>query len=284
MHVLGGGGLHAVAGMRVWTPDVGILGNVGADFDPAQLQPLEVQSEGLCVTGRPTPRAWQLFEEDGTRTQVPRVSMEDWSEQLTITLANLTVPPMLQAAHCLSRGDPLELAVLKHLAERGVRLSMEPIIEGGLTDEDQQRVLACLPYVEICSPGLIEAARLTGEREPSAMVRALAERGPSLVALRQGAVGSLVYHRQSRQEVHVPPACANVVDVTGAGNAYCGGLLIGWVEHGRLDIAAAYAAVSAALTLEQIGPVTFSSARSAEVHARLGNVLVDIRLQGEVHV
>jgi len=37
MGVLGGGGMYAVAGMRIWSADVGILSNVGADFDAAML-------------------------------------------------------------------------------------------------------------------------------------------------------------------------------------------------------------------------------------------------------
>src|SRR5438093_11173560 len=69
MGVLGGGGLYAVAGMRVWTGDAGVIANVGADFDPALLATLDLPADGLRITDRPTPRAWQLFETDGRRTQ-----------------------------------------------------------------------------------------------------------------------------------------------------------------------------------------------------------------------
>ncbi len=34
MGLLGGGGLYATVGMRLWEPDVGIIAAVGPDFDP----------------------------------------------------------------------------------------------------------------------------------------------------------------------------------------------------------------------------------------------------------
>jgi sugar/nucleoside kinase (ribokinase family) len=46
---------------------------------------------------------------------------------------------------------------------------------------------------------------------------------------------------------------AAVVDHTGAGNAYCGGFLVGWVKTQDLRTAACYAGVAASFTLEVIG-------------------------------
>jgi len=45
-----------------------------------------------------------------------------------------------------------------------------------------------------------------------------------------------------------------VVDVTGAGNAYCGGLITGLIETGDIQRAASMATVSAAIAIEQVGP------------------------------
>jgi sugar/nucleoside kinase (ribokinase family) len=77
--------------------------------------------------------------------------------------------------------------------------------------------------------------------------------------------------------LQVPAAPANVVDVTGAGNAYCGGLLVGLVEHGTLEMAAAHAAVSAALTIEQIGPPRITPALMATAEQRLAAALATLQ-------
>jgi sugar/nucleoside kinase (ribokinase family) len=67
-----------------------------------------------------------------------------------------------------------------------------------------------------------------------------------------------------------------VVDVTGGGNAYCGGFLVGWVEHGDIIQAAARAAVSAAITLEQVGPPTITSVLLVEAQGRLAGCIAQI--------
>ena len=79
MGTLGGGATHAVMGMRVWSEQVGLVTPVGADFGGDQLAALAERFDlhGLVVRPHdPTPRAWQLFETDGTRNEVFRTSYE----------------------------------------------------------------------------------------------------------------------------------------------------------------------------------------------------------------
>ncbi|MFN8568467.1 MAG: hypothetical protein U0Z44_13340 [Kouleothrix sp.] len=69
-----------------------------------------------------------------------------------------------------------------------------------------ERVLAALAHVEIFSPwGWGELQVLLGAQPLRPALVALAERGPALVALRRGAAGSLVYHRESRQPLRACP-------------------------------------------------------------------------------
>lgn len=279
MGVLGGGGMYSVAGMRIWSDDVGLLANVAADFDEAIIARLALRPGGLRRGPRPTPRAWQLFEEDGHRTQIPRVREDDWAEQLRWPddLAEQLRVQGVRAIHLPSRGLPGNREMVAQLAGEGVRISLEPIIEDGLDHEQRAGVLACLPHVEIFSPGLGELQALMGDTPAERALPALAERGPSLVALRMGAAGSLVYERASERFLRVPAAPATVVDVTGAGNAYAGGMLVGWCTSGDLATAAACAAVSAALTIEQIGPPTITPALLAAAGRRQAELLAALR-------
>ena len=109
---------------------------------------------------------------------------------------------------------------------------------------------------------------LVGDRPVRDQLRELALFGPRFVNLRQGAKGSIVYDSATDQFWQVPAAPAQVVDVTGAGNAYCGGFLTGWVSSGDVIRAAAQASVSAALTIEQIGPRPLLPQTMAEAQAR----------------
>jgi sugar/nucleoside kinase (ribokinase family) len=275
MGVLGGGGSYTAAGMRVWSHEVSVLGNVGADFDPVLLGRLDLQAIDLRSTHRPTPRAWQLFEDDGQRTQIPRIPLGDWSAQVGWSA---DLPERLQAlgvgaVHLLSRGDVGDPAMIARIAASGIRVSLEPVIEDGMGAAQCERVLAALAHVEIFSPGLGELQVLLGAQPLRPALVALAERGPALVALRRGAAGSLVYHRESRQLLRVPAAHASVADVTGAGNAYAGGMLVGWCMSAAPALAAACAAVSAAIAIEQVGPPAITRELLAAAVARRSEVL-----------
>ena len=69
-------------------------------------------------------------------------------------------------------------------------------------------------------------------------------------------------------EILAIPGGFSYGDDTGAGNAYCGGFLTGWVSSGSLVQAAAQASVSAAMTIEQIGPRPLQPETLAEAQAR----------------
>jgi sugar/nucleoside kinase (ribokinase family) len=93
------------------------------------------------------------------------------------------------------------------------------------------------------------------------LVRRLTDAGTSIVTLRMGPEGSLVYARSGASHlksamhlaVHVPAVPTNVIDPTGAGNAYCGGFLVGYILTGDVLTAARYGAVAASFLVEQVG-------------------------------
>jgi sugar/nucleoside kinase (ribokinase family) len=255
MGVLGGAGLYAASGMRLWSRDAVLISAVGRDFDASSLAPFGLDDSRLLVTDLPTPRAWQLFEEDGQRTQIFRVPQEVWYEQLVLPPSPQSIPAGLEAAHFIGRGDAREEEMIVALREAGVRLSSEPIIDETMTADERATLLRCLAHFEVFAPSTSELPFLVDEEQPvQAQLRALAALGPPIITLRQGAAGSLVYDREADQFWRVPAAEATVVDVTGAGNAYCGGFLVGWLESRDAHRAAAMAAVSAAAIIEQIGP------------------------------
>jgi sugar/nucleoside kinase (ribokinase family) len=100
-------------------------------------------------------------------------------------------------------------------------------------------------------PNLDEGRLLTGRDEPEAIVTVLLETYP-LVALKLGAAGALVAAADGRR---VPMAAqpAEVVDSTGAGDAFCAGFLTPWVRGGDLQECALYAVRAAARATGQVG-------------------------------
>ncbi|HXV44161.1 MAG TPA: PfkB family carbohydrate kinase, partial [Anaerolineae bacterium] len=93
-------------------------------------------------------------------------------------------------------------------------------------------------------------------------IQRLVEAGAEIVALRRGASGAIVHRADIGETWSIPAVETTVVDPTGAGNAFCGGLLAGWVQSGNLLTAGLYGAVSASFLVEQVGlPESSEAAR-----------------------
>ena len=184
MGTLGGGGLYAACGMRLWHQDVAVCAAVGADFAVSSLISHCFDGSGLVVTEHPTPRAWQLLEENGRRTQIPRVSPDAWFGQLVRTPVAQPIPATLKALHFQGRGDAPEEKFVQALVTAGVILSAEPIVGADSTAEEIDTIKRCLPYFGIFSPDELGAKVFVGERPIKEQLRALALLGPRIVALR----------------------------------------------------------------------------------------------------
>lgn len=91
--------------------------------------------------------------------------------------------------------------------------------------------------------------------EPLDLAHAAAERldawEPAMVAIKLGSLGSLV--RRDARTVHVPAPTVEVVDSTGAGDAYCGGFVAGWLASGDERVGAACGTISAGEIIGRFG-------------------------------
>jgi sugar/nucleoside kinase (ribokinase family) len=272
MNTLGGAGTHALVGMRVWSERPGLIASVGADFDiqhRALLEGLGADLRGLIEReGYKTARAWQLFEPDERRIEVFRTSEEDF-ERAKPQFVDIPADYLAARGFHIQSGTLAELADLAarlRAANPRVCLAWEPSptqLVGSPAD-----VRAVLSQVDLFSPDLGEGQILTGEQGPERIIDRLASWGGMLVALRMGAQGSLVATADGAR-YRAPAVPATVVDVTGAGNAYCGGFLVGLGSGLGVAEAAARAAVSASFALEQFGVPLFTAEKHAEAQRRL---------------
>ena len=268
---LGGGGPQTAFGMRLpalagWTEtsgDVGLVAGIGHDLPNsarAWLAAAGIDLTGVRETELPTPRAWQKLERDGHRTQVWRVDGRVIGAQLGRTLDR--IPGSYRRAKGFHLGiHPDEpdldfIRQLRSLAGIGIPayhpvVSLEPFKPADRPPSDAALREMC-SAADIFSPNVAEAQSLVGNGSPDEMVRRLTDAGASIVALRMGPEGSLVYIG-SHLAVHVPAIATNVIDPTGAGNAYCGGFLAGYAQTGDMLTAGRYGAVAASFLVEQVG-------------------------------
>jgi sugar/nucleoside kinase (ribokinase family) len=257
MGVLGGSGPQTAFGMRLWADRVGLVAGVGLDFPPEAQSWLE--QAGLDTTALryepdiPTPRAWQVLEEDGRRTQVWRVPGPVLGRQLERSVDKL--PPHYRAAKAFHFGlhpeepNPDFAAALRNL---GAIVSVETFKPAGRILPDVE-VRQLVSMAHIFSPNVFEAQSLVGPGEPLEVAQRLAQAGAEVVPLRLGLDGAIIHHAQTGETWHIPAAPVTIVDPVGAGNAFCGGFLVGWVNSGDLLTAGLYGVVAASFLVEQVG-------------------------------
>lgn len=277
MGMLGGGGPQTAFGMKLWaTGGVGLCGGVGTDFPleaQAWLEAMGIDTEGVRRDPAPTTlRAWQIVEADGRRTQLWRTRGDAIPRHLALRMAQ--VPAHYRRARGFHFGvhpEQPNLALVAALHAQGIVVSIEPFREANRVLADVE-LAALLQAADIFSPNLAEAESLVGSGEPGEVVARLVEAGARIVALRMGAEGSLLRHAGARKSWHVPAVPVPVVDPVGAGNAYCGALLVGWVETHDLGQAGLYASVAASFLVEQHGLPAPRLTLRAEAEARLAEL------------
>jgi sugar/nucleoside kinase (ribokinase family) len=183
-------------------------------------------------------------------------------------------PPAYAAARGFHFGVHPErpnLPLMAALRARGITVSVEPFREAAqaLTEAE---VAALVSNCDIFSPNVEEARSLVGDGAPEVLVERLAAAGAPIVTLRMGEGGSLVLHAAVGKLHHVPSLPVTVVDPVGAGNAYCGGFLVGWLETGDLRRAGEYGTVAGSFLVEQYGLPAVRTSLHDEAKARLARL------------
>jgi sugar/nucleoside kinase (ribokinase family) len=132
----------------------------------------------------------------------------------------------------------------------GLTTSVAPGSAGHLRTIGPDRFLRIVAGVDLLIAGLEEAQLLTGHGDPVTAALGLAAAHP-LVVVTLGADGSVI--ATVGGAVRVPAAAAEVVDVTGAGDAYAAGLLAALLGGATDAEAGERAAALAAQAVARIG-------------------------------
>lgn len=277
MATLGGSGTHAVAGMRWWhAGPLGLSAYVGADLPVSMRQALEqlgVDPAGLVAQpGAVTPRAWQLFEKDGLRTEVFRTSLPAFRALSRTAIQLPTSYWRARGFHVIWGATLAEAtAFLQQLrtVNAQARIVLEPLEDWFAEAEANWRPL--LAHVDAFVLNWVEGRQLSGLEKPERIADWLQALGAAQSVIGLGAQGALVKAKDGGAW-RIAAVPVQVVDETGAGNALCGGLLTGLGEGLGWVPAVQRGMVSASFAIEQFGAPEPDQTRAACLASRLQGV------------
>lgn len=257
MGMMGGNVLYAAVGAHVWSDQPAIITRPGQGYPQNLIDELTAcgyRVDGFIPSESRRIRQWQLYDDEGGRHYVLLASSSSYTN-LTPRVEEIPPAVVPGAVGCHIAPIPIEFqAPLVQWAKRnGLRITLDPHFES-LSSEAILLWRSILPDVDVFCPSQEEVTSLLdGWHGPEAAVRTLADWGAAIVCLKMGAQGVLVYRAVDQASWLIPSLAGHPVDVTGCGDAFCGGFLVGWCETDDLQIAAAYGTVSASFVAEDFG-------------------------------
>lgn len=108
-----------------------------------------------------------------------------------------------------------------------------------------------------------------------AMAEELGRFGCQLIIVKRGKEGQLIYDAGAKKRWELPAYSSRVADMTGAGDAFCGGFLAGFRQSEDPLRSAAFGNVSASLSMEGSGPFYPLDVLPGLAQARL-DALIDL--------
>lgn len=252
----GGDATYAALSASLWTAPIGVVAPAGVDFPAPHLAHLgELQLNLAGVKARPGAaiRYWVIYEADGRRRWLQR-SPESAFVETAPTPDD--VPATFRrsgayhiAAMPLDAVEPLVAAIRAWAPDAVLTLDTHEDEVAGFQD----RIAALLPQVTVFIPSREEVASWFGWDDPIRAIRELGRLGQRATVIKMGADGSLVHDAETGRLAKVGLAPGPVVDVTGAGDAFCGSLVAGLALGDDPVSAAARGAAGASLAIGDFG-------------------------------
>jgi len=240
----------------------GWLGLIGDD-DSGRLITKAFADDGLdlsgieVIKGEQSTFVWIPVDAQGERCiyMFPNVNGKLTAEQVRSRFA----AHIAGAKHFHTEASQLALPPItegmKIARESGVRVIFDLDVapsyfsQAGLGSEEE--LIESLKLVDVLKPCKAAAREITGQEEYEKMAEKLLALGPKVVAVTMGADGCLL--AGGGKMVRVAPFQVKVVDSTGAGDAFMGGLSFGLLQGWDFQRVGTFANACAAICCTKVG-------------------------------
>ncbi len=270
----GGGAVYAALGAALWCGRAAVIAPCGDDYPRERFPTLAFSPSRTAAR---TMRNWGLYETDGSRHFLSRRDSLPW-DAFSSSAADLDGGPYAHA-HIAPLPFANAGALIAALRACGARTISIDLHDRELAAVPFDAIAAELAAVDVFLPSRQDTEVLFPGEPPLRALARLRARLPAVPVLgvKSGAAGALVHAAGAPHAYDVPSAAAGVVDVTGAGDAFCGGFLAGYAETRSVLDGALYGAVAASYALAAVGTSALVEAGAADAAARLAALRPRVR-------
>jgi len=298
----GGSLLYAAAGLGVWEKSIGLVGRVGNDYPREWLN--ECIARGLDTRGiRILPqnldvREFLSYNESFEISRINPVThfarremtfpksllgyhpLDDKKIDEARALIVTDIPDEYlnaRAALICPMGLVPQVQLIAGLKRGTVHTFVLDPAPGTMTPTGRRALPALLNGVTAFLPSQDELKNLFwGETHDLwRMAEAVSMYGCEYVVIKCGARGQLLYDVDTKRKWEIPAYPARIADITGVGDAFCGGFIAGYCRNYDPLEGVLYGNISASLKLEGSGPFYPMDVLPGLAEARL-NVLKDM--------
>lgn len=204
-----------------------------------------------------------IFRTDETHTGAALIMLDAQGENMIVVAAGantlLSPDDVDKAGEAIEGADVLlvQLEIPIETVERAIKLAHEAGVTVLLNPAPGREISPqLLAMCDVVTPNETETQIITGmpvrdRNEAEAAARQLLKQGVQAVVITLGAEGALVATEDGVE--HVPGQRVDVVDTTGAGDAFSGALAVALAEGMELAKAVAFSNAAAALQVTKIG-------------------------------
>ncbi len=140
-------------------------------------------------------------------------------------------------------------ALLRYAKEMSVSTSLDTV---WTHDENWEAIFPALPFIDYFLPSLSEAQQITGLMQPREIAQSFTKAGAKTVVIKLGAQGTFVRWQGTEGLVPAFPV-GQVIDTTGAGDAFCAGFLAGLMAGYGVPRAVEWGNAAGAITVTGLG-------------------------------
>lgn len=266
----GGALLYGALGATLWGARPGLVSVLGDDY-PAQvlerLQQRGVDLRGVKSLGRPGVRTWLLYEGQirrlihrlGCPTHAdvsPRSELvpAEWSAARAFHLAPMPFDVQRELLTTLGAKPRAFVSVDPH----------EPVTEATLPDWRE-----ALADADAFFPGEDELLLDGAQADPHRVLPRLVNGRLRFVVFKRGAKGGVLYDAHDKRFHSWDARAGDVVDQTGAGDAFAIGLVLAHLEGLPIEVSLHRAVVTASFAIADWGPDALLTATRADAETRL---------------